>query len=84
MLHQADAEERGGHSLGPLVAEAVSAIKQQRQLQVTHRLQWGKQYSDHDLIFAQEDGSPLNPSAVTHRFTALVASLRDPDDPTFR
>jgi integrase len=43
-----------------------------------------EQYSDHDLVFAQEDGSPLNPSAVTHRFTALVASLRDPEDPDFR
>jgi integrase len=62
----------------------VTALKQQRQLQITHRLQWAEHYSDNDLVFAQEDGTPLNPSAVTHRFTALVASLRDPDDPEFR
>jgi integrase len=31
----------------------------------------GTAYIDHDLVFAQEDGNPLDPSMVTKRFGVL-------------
>src|ERR1700712_400452 len=52
---------------------------------MAHRLQqdaeratWGAVYSDHGLVFAREDGTPIAPERVTKRFAQLVraAGLR--------
>lgn len=67
----------------PLVAEAIDALRVQRVRQDAERALWGEAYSDHGLVFAQVDGSPLNPSAVTHRFGSLIAAVnagRQPAD----
>jgi integrase len=68
----------------PLVTEAVAALDDQRAGQEAQRKPWGTDYSDHDLVFAREDGTPLNPSSVTHRFGAAVAGVRHPADPAYR
>lgn len=39
----------------------VAVLRRQRAAQAAERLQWGSAYQDHDLVFAKEDGSPVNP-----------------------
>jgi integrase len=48
---------------------------------IAHRLRhdaeratWGEAYSDHGLVFARQDGTPIPPERVTKRFAELVKS----------
>ena len=48
---------------------------------IAHRLrqdiargEWGDAYSDHGLVFAREDGTPIAPERVTKRFAQLVTA----------
>ncbi len=54
----------GEHAVGLLVAHGLT--------QDARRQAWGPAYSDHDLVFAREDGTPLRPERVTKRFSLLV------------
>jgi len=51
---------------------AVSVLRQVRREQAQARLRLGAGYHDHGLVFCNPDGSPMDPGAVTHRFTKLV------------
>ncbi len=55
----------GGHVVGVLLAHRLK--------QESLRTEWGKAYSDHDLVFPREDGTPMNPT----RFTAEFQKLRE-------
>lgn len=68
----------------PLVTESVTALRQHKNLQDQVRAVWGDSYSDHGLVFCQDDGAPLVPGSLTMRFKTLVDSVRHPMDPTFR
>jgi integrase len=57
--------ELDSRTLGTLIAHRLS--------QDTERASWGEGYEDHDLVFAQENGRPLDPSHVTKLFGRLTA-----------
>jgi integrase len=47
----------------------VKALRSHRTLQVELRLQIGENWQDHDLVFCQVDGGPLNPEHISAMFT---------------
>lgn len=55
----------------------VAALRRQRAAQAAERLQWGSAYQDRDLVFAKEDGSPVNPETPGRvlRSVATAAGL---------
>ncbi len=50
----------------------TGALIGHRLTQDTARAEWDSAYSDHGLVFAREDGTPLVPEKVTLRFAQLV------------
>jgi integrase len=61
-----------------LDAGVIGVLMEHRLRQDAEREAWGSAYSDHGLVFAREDGTPMKPETVTKRFKALQAehSLR--------
>lgn len=51
---------------------SVAALRQHRQDQEEERRLFSASYADSDLVFCQEDGSPLWPRSLTRRFARLV------------
>ncbi|WNB84520.1 site-specific integrase [Cellulomonas sp. ATA003] len=51
----------------------AGALMEHRLRQDSERAAWSGAYSDHGLVFAREDGTPINPDYVSHRFVELVA-----------
>lgn len=58
-----------------LDASGVAALKTHRARQVEERLACGAAYSDNDLVFAREDGSPFHPERLSQLFERHVKSL---------
>ena len=56
-----------------LDAGTVAALRAHRRRQAETRLLIGAGYRDHDLLFAQPDGSPLDPESVAKVFDRRVA-----------
>jgi len=52
---------------------ATGALLAHKLRQDAEKAAWGSAYSDHDLIFAREDGTPIPPRWVTRQFRELVA-----------
>ena len=57
--------EVDSRTLGTLIAHRLA--------QDSERATWGRGYEDHDLVFSQENGRPLDPSHVTKLFCRLAA-----------
>ncbi|HMA46424.1 MAG TPA: tyrosine-type recombinase/integrase, partial [Frankiaceae bacterium] len=53
-------------------AAVVAALRAWRKVQAAERLAWGPAYSPSDLVFTREDGSALDPDAVTKLFVRAV------------
>ena len=51
-----------------LEAGVVQLLRRHRTSQTTHRTELGPLYDDHDLIFAQADGRPIESSVMLNRF----------------
>jgi integrase len=49
----------------------VGVLLAHRLQQDLERVQWGEAYSEHGLVFAREDGTPIPPELVTKAFTEL-------------
>ena len=64
--------ELDSHTIGILLAHKLR--------QDEERSQWRGAYADHDLVFAQPNGDPLRPDAVTVRFKKLTSEVRFPED----
>jgi integrase len=78
----------GGHlRLGPpktasgdartvdLDSRTIGVLLAVRLSQDAERTTWGAAYNDHGLVFAREDGSPLDPGQLTKRFGHLPRTL---------
>jgi integrase len=52
----------------------VGALLAQRLSQDVDRAEWGRAYSDHDLVFARPDGNPLAPDQVSKSFVELATA----------
>lgn len=53
---------------------AIGVLMAVRLHQDEERATWGGAYSEHGLVFAREDGTPIPPERITRRFIALVKS----------
>jgi integrase len=56
----------------------VTVLRAQRRRQAQQRLLIGAGYPDNDLVFAQPDGTPLDPESVAKVFDRRVAKSRLP------
>jgi integrase len=65
-------KSRAGRRWVPLATPAQKALARHRTEQQEEREFFGDDYSDHDLIFCEADGSPLRPGSVTVAFEAHV------------
>src|SRR5205823_3916058 len=54
----------------------VEVLKQHRVQQAKERLALGKGYCDHDLVFCQLDGTPIQPNNLSHAFNRLIESSK--------
>ncbi|WP_088284712.1 site-specific integrase [Kineosporia sp. A_224] len=61
-----------GERIYPLVPAVASALAEQRRRQDAQRELHGRDYRDHDLVFALPDGSPIRPDAVSNQFRAVI------------
>ncbi|CAN5462304.1 site-specific integrase [soil metagenome] len=58
----------------PIPPSTVAALKAHRKAQLAERMMLGPDYSDDDLFFCREDGSPAHPTTFSRRFDDLVAA----------
>lgn len=56
-----------------LTGATIEAFKVHQIAQGIERDDWGKAYASHDLVFAREDGEPINTSTLTKEFHRLMA-----------
>jgi integrase len=56
----------------------VAVLRSQWARRAEHRLAMGDGYQDHDLVFAQPDGRPLDPESVSKVFDRRVARSKLP------
>lgn len=59
-------------AMSPTLADMLRKAKKE---QAEHRLRYGKDYQDLDLVFCHPDGRPFDPSVVSQRFRRLADSL---------
>jgi integrase len=62
---------KGSHRTIRLDAETVEALEGHRERQLAERDAAMDAYEDHDLIFADELGRPINPQRLTEAFAEL-------------
>jgi integrase len=63
-----------GRRVVALDRTTLDSLMAHRLQQDAERSEWGTAYEDHGLVFAQENGRPLDPSRVTKLFSQLTAS----------
>lgn len=54
--------------------DTVTMLREHRARQDQEKDAWGDAYQDHGLVFAREDGTPLDPAGVSKRFRELVSA----------
>ena len=64
---------KGSHRTIRLDEETVAALETHREAQLAERQLAAEAYTDHDLIFADELGQPINPQRLTEWFGKLRA-----------
>lgn len=64
-----------GRRLISLDDRTVAELKRHRKAQLQERLAFGPGYSDADLVFAREDGSPVHPDLFSDYFEKHVKRL---------
>ncbi|HHY94046.1 MAG TPA: site-specific integrase [Firmicutes bacterium] len=57
---------------------AVAVLKAHKRQQAESRLRLGPDYQDHDLVFCNPDGRPLDPGEVSHRFATIARKASFP------
>jgi integrase len=56
-------------------ADLATVLEEHRQRQREFKKQFGASYEDHDLIFANENGTPFRPDSVSASVSALCKTL---------
>ena len=64
----------GDHRLVDLDSATLDVLLEHRLRQDVEKALWADAYNDHGLVFAREDGTPVQPNHVTTRFAELTAS----------
>ncbi|HVA61582.1 MAG TPA: tyrosine-type recombinase/integrase [Mycobacteriales bacterium] len=68
-----DPKTARGRRVVALDPATVAALKACRIAQAEDKLRLGADYTDHGLVFAQPDGTPLHPDSTSKRFRRLGA-----------
>lgn len=55
----------------------VFMLKKQLNKQKRNRLKHGILYQDHNLVFAQEDGSPMDPDGLSREFGRIIKRIEE-------
>jgi len=55
--------------------QGEAALRAHRKAQLEERLQWGPAYEDGDLLFARENGTPMDPDGLSGTFKRRAAKL---------
>jgi integrase len=61
-----------GRRTVPLPPQTVAVLRAHRKAQAAERLLAGADYRDHDLVFAEPDGSPIHPDKFRKRFEIRI------------
>ncbi len=77
-LHYGEPKTASGRRMIALDPVTVGVVRSHRARQAEERLAWGAGYQDGDLLFARENGTPLDPDSVTGFFERIVRELRLP------
>lgn len=56
----------------------IKALRAQRKKQLELKLMLGQAYQDNNLVCCRADGSPITPSAFSHRYKALLTNSNLP------
>lgn len=67
-------KSQAGDRWVPLADPARKALQMHRRAQAAERRIFGSDYSDHNLVFAAPDGTPLRPDNVTKEFNRYASS----------
>lgn len=59
-----------------LDTHTLAALREHRQRQMLERALMGDAYEENDLIFAREDGRPIEPRYVSERFDSLAKEAK--------
>ncbi|HHV63170.1 MAG TPA: site-specific integrase [Firmicutes bacterium] len=73
-IFRAPKTEKGRRQIA-LSQSAIDILHKVKKQQAEARLRLGSRYQDDGLVFCHEDGRPLDPTVVTHRFRRLADSL---------
>ncbi len=69
-----DTKTRKSRRLLKLPTRATEALKEHRKRQAAERLQAGRNWQDHDLVFCREDGTPLDRWQVRREFAVITTA----------
>jgi integrase len=61
-----------------LDSTTVRALEAHRERQMAERAEWAEGYVDHDLVFARENGEPLDPNGFSEVFAAALKRAKMP------
>ncbi len=74
-LHYGEPKTASGRRMIALDPATVGVLRSHRARQAQERLAWGADYQGGDLLFARENGAPLDPDSVTGFFERIVRGL---------
>ncbi|MEJ7801903.1 MAG: site-specific integrase [Candidatus Limnocylindria bacterium] len=74
-LHYGEPKTASGRRMIALDPGTVGVLRSHRARQAQERLAWGADYQGGDLLFARENGAPLDPDSVTGFFERIVRGL---------
>ena len=77
-LRMSEPKTASGRRTIALDPPCVQALHEHRQRQTERRLRRGPEWRDHDLVFANDLGGPIDPSNLYHRFVKLVKAAGVP------
>lgn len=70
-VEEGDPKTESSDGVVALDKGTVAVLRMHRKRQLQEKQQWGSAWQDSGRIFTREDGSELNPDAVSQRFTRL-------------
>jgi integrase len=73
MLHEP--KTPAGRRSVPLATQTISTLRDHRRQQAEERLVFADVYVDQDLVFAQEDGSPVHPDRLLDAFHRIAEGV---------
>jgi integrase len=71
-------KSKSGRRIIPLIPPALAALRTQRSRVLEMRLRVGEVWTDHNLVFCREDGSPLIGRTVEYQFKRLLEKAKLP------